>query len=1009
MPIDYDACFSMHPDDAPRLTALIGRLSTVGRLRIVPLHDSMRSPILAQCACCVIGVGAHTAHPWDSPAFYQELAHRSAAGMLRVIILLLPDAHHATARLTALQPIAWLHWNAGADVAAMAALYAAILGTGTSSQPRLGRSPDTPLPSPIGVALLPVPEVLMERPEGATLQAIWAARSRGVVAVVGMGGAGKTALVSRFLLEVPGSSVTRHDIPKDPRLPTPAGVMAWNFYEQPDLEVFVRTLYTYVTGDSSARPARDLAYRVMEELAAHPERRVLLVLDGLEALQEEASVAEPHGLFRDSSLRHVLRQAATGMLGVLIVLTSRFPFPDLAGMGAYHQIDVGALPVPTGRMLLRAHGVQGMDAALDALVGAFGAHPLTLTLLGSLSRGHTDDLLRLSRVRVPQDGSASPVEWQGQQLGQVLALHAQALSALEHQLMAVICAARMPLAVRVVTEIGSSLQAEPALVVHALAALQARRLIAVVDGDERYVAAAHLAIRAFFARGPQAVSLDAHQLLRSTVTDWLIPGSMQALGLPIEPPMTPYHTRSADQSASVNILDDPVFLTMVEEACYHSLWMRSPEEQLAFYAKVMAIPRGGYRLLGWAAADYQRGLRITAGLVARGGMALEGNHNVYPWYERCLYLMDLGYLAQAEADLRALQAYYPTTLREQRNDGASAVPRFFGEQARVNWLYYESALLRSLSDVLLLQGHLVAAEQQADEACATLSTTDWSESQRHHSAEAGVAIVGRRAIARFFLGDTEGAYADFATVRNYEETIDAWGASRRSGAQPTVPTVRVGYHMSFHMLLLVRQGKVRLAESMLGHSALFVTRTHAPLLAAQVDLALAEVALAQGDAVGAIRHLDLARGWSITTGQREIYIRATLGTARVRLRADEQQAAANLLAEAAAAARASGYRIWLTDTLIVAGHQLLNQGALDQALEHATEAFMLSADPACGYRWGIAGATHLLAVIETQRGERERAIAHAEAAMVLRTTLNDAKLANTRQLVERLRNTKKGA
>ena len=58
----------------------------------------------------------------------------------------------------------------------------------------------------------------------------WRNGGRGVLALVGMGGAGKTAIVERFLRVLPGGLPPDPDVPKDNTLPTPHGVFELKYF-----------------------------------------------------------------------------------------------------------------------------------------------------------------------------------------------------------------------------------------------------------------------------------------------------------------------------------------------------------------------------------------------------------------------------------------------------------------------------------------------------------------------------------------------------------------------------------------------------------------------------------------------------------------------------------------------------------------------------------------------------------------------------------------------------------
>ncbi len=210
------------------------------------------------------------------------------------------------------------------------------------------------------------------------LRAAWAGAMPGVVALVGLGGAGKTALAARFLARLGA--------------PRPVGLFVWSFYEQPDAGLFLREAFAYFAGDvaATASPARGagLLHLLREALAVGGPH--LLVLDGLERVQRQGGPDDPgageHGRVEDPLLRGLLARLAEGTGRASALVTSRFPMADLeAHRGAgYRPVDVGGLDPGSAVALLRRRGVVGDDAALLGLVEAHGAHALTLDHLGGL-------------------------------------------------------------------------------------------------------------------------------------------------------------------------------------------------------------------------------------------------------------------------------------------------------------------------------------------------------------------------------------------------------------------------------------------------------------------------------------------------------------------------------------------------------------------------------------------------------------------------------------------------
>jgi hypothetical protein len=121
-------------------------------------------------------------------------------------------------------------------------------------------------------------------------------------------------------------------------------------------------------------------------------RRTLLVLDGLEPLQDAPGPRE--GRIREPSIQALLRELAAFNTGLRII-TTRLPIADLAdheGTSALRR-DLDQLSSDAGAKLLRALGVKGDEEKLQSASGEFSGHCLALTLLGSyLTDAYNGDL-----------------------------------------------------------------------------------------------------------------------------------------------------------------------------------------------------------------------------------------------------------------------------------------------------------------------------------------------------------------------------------------------------------------------------------------------------------------------------------------------------------------------------------------------------------------------------------------------------------------------------------------
>ena len=163
-------------------------------------------------------------------------------------------------------------------------------------------------------------------------------------------------------------------------------VYGWSFYRQgtsggtSSADEFLDAALTWF-GDPD--PRIGTAWEKGERLAKLiSHRRTLLVLDGLEPLQNPPGAQE--GRLREPSLQALLKELAAFNAG-LCVITTRLPVADIADheRTSAPRRDLEHLSSDAGANLLRALGVRGDQAELRRASDEFGGHCLALTLLGS--------------------------------------------------------------------------------------------------------------------------------------------------------------------------------------------------------------------------------------------------------------------------------------------------------------------------------------------------------------------------------------------------------------------------------------------------------------------------------------------------------------------------------------------------------------------------------------------------------------------------------------------------
>ncbi len=222
--------------------------------------------------------------------------------------------------------------------------------------------------------------------ELATLQKAWASTAPGadpaqktnIVVLHAIGGAGKTALMRHFVDGLADTDFAGAD-----------KVFGWSAYSQGSGdnktanadEVIARALGFF--GHGLARhPIKDPVERGRKLAHLVGERRSLLILDGLEPLQDLPLVN--CGRLKDRGLATLIKELAAHSKG-LVVITSRQELPELAASKrprvVSHALD--RLDKPAGVALLAHLGVHGKRAEMEAAVEDVLGHALSLNLLGS--------------------------------------------------------------------------------------------------------------------------------------------------------------------------------------------------------------------------------------------------------------------------------------------------------------------------------------------------------------------------------------------------------------------------------------------------------------------------------------------------------------------------------------------------------------------------------------------------------------------------------------------------
>jgi hypothetical protein len=209
-----------------------------------------------------------------------------------------------------------------------------------------------------------------------------------IICLLGLGGTGKTTLLRR-VFEVKSLADARF----------PDGLVVYPVRDDAQVDALVDALCDRFP-PLAPFDRDDRASRLQHAGQILKRKRMLLVLDGAELLQERPGQAE-HGRFLSDDLRGLLLDVAREGQA-LVAITSRFaPNEFKAYLGtSYRTIDLGGFTPRESIAFLRRAGVDDDDKALTEVHHAFEGHPLGLALFaGAIMGAHTSALAGGSVLR----------------------------------------------------------------------------------------------------------------------------------------------------------------------------------------------------------------------------------------------------------------------------------------------------------------------------------------------------------------------------------------------------------------------------------------------------------------------------------------------------------------------------------------------------------------------------------------------------------------------------------
>jgi tetratricopeptide (TPR) repeat protein len=725
------------------------------------------------------------------------------------------------------------------------------------------------------------------------LRAFVAADGSGVYTLHGLGGCGKSATLLRFLSEA-------RLLETRPGRRSPHAVFVWSFYHSGDVEEFFALLLDYLApllGESADIPAAERERRtplLVADYLARLDRPAVLVLDGLERIQEEKRAGNASfGTIHNPALRALLQRAGGRACGkTKILITTRLLIPELdrEESSSIFVSDLNQLAPVDAVAIFRRYGVRGQEGELRAAAEEYNGHAYSVALLAQLLvRDFRGDVRRRDRIPQLDPSIQAP-------LARILAWYRERLPEESLWMMEAVSVFRGPVSVQDVdgvfpqlAEMAGSAQTRPGL----------RRTRAVLGELDT------LGLLFLERQGEGEESCDLHPLIRDFFYHLLL--NPERL-----------HDRVWQLLSERKVGFKPTSAREIQallELIFHALKSGRHEEAFRIYRERL----GGYSHLGTQLADHPAGSKAIYTFFdtdAEGPLSLDLPRLTRLFVDGALYLKNEGRLEDA---IELLQS------------GTARAAPIRGRSAE-----YVSLLL-NLSGVELLRGRVLAAKGSAEEALremgrleAALDPADDNRLRKECDSRlaSALAVRGdpeaeplfRRALARPDLED--------APPRDY-------------------PAIR-------YAALLVQLGRPGEAVAILQAARDFAQKLAARMITARIDALLAFAAIASGDLASAGRRIDQISAWS-TRADLHMFIQSWMVRASFALADGEPREALELAAEGERHAGDNGFTLeWLDLHLTIARAHL----ALEQWSEAARHAQRVIDGDDASFVYSLPGAAH---------------------------------------------------
>lgn len=572
---------------------------------------------LENSTCCAVFLGPDGFGTWENEEMRVALEIRVRHSHYRVIPILLPGGNPDKANVPPfLSRMTWVDLRK--DITTKEALHPLIAAIHGLPPRKKSFKQNIPLSIGIRHPLPPAPFFTGRSKELNELQQKWESCNPMLLSLIGIGGAGKTAIAAEFL-----SHTLNQELKKKHNKYHLDSIFVWSFYVDQNSDSFLNELFHHLGGKQNENiSGMTIVYRLSELIA--DVGHCLIILDGLERIQRPYSDSRHmFGEIEDPLLRHFIRRLGAGIGNCICIITSRFPLSDIemwAG-NSYYSIDIDQLDQNDALMLLQNRGVKGTRTKIEEIIKVYGSHALTIDHLGTylveFCDGNTEAAHALPE---PELGSVTTQE---RKLARVLRAYDDVLNKKELDLIQRLCLFRFGTSAQTIASIFSNRNRSTSGSLKGASLDIIKRLLNrlvklhLVLEESVGIYTTHPAVKDHFYRQFQQLGNYHSEVVK--------------------------HFSSLVSRPGLEKTSDPELLNLLEEIVYHSISAGRIEEAKEVYKDKL----GGALHLGFELGEYARGLRI-----------LESFPNCPAPEDRLHYLLAIGNLDEAVALCHALKSDY---------------------------------------------------------------------------------------------------------------------------------------------------------------------------------------------------------------------------------------------------------------------------------------------------------------------------------------------------------------